>query len=202
MLLDTRACGDCRSRALDGSHRQIKAVSCDDAGMRVDWETEVRREHLSLLFDREADRIFGYLLVRSGSRAVAEDLTGEVFVEAARRCAEGRHCEVTGPWLQTVARRRLVDHWRRSSSRRRLDARLRHGALLEPEREVDLADDRPVLEALDSLPDRQRAALCLRYLDGFSVAEVADALEVQYQAAESLLARGRRSFARAYEELL
>lgn len=169
--------------------------------MQADREVDTRREYLSVLFEREADRIFGYLLVRVGSRAVAEDLTGEVFVEAARRCAESRHCEVTGSWLQTVAQRRLVDHWRRSASGRRRDERLRHRVLAVPELDVAVDDDRPVLEALESLPDRQRAALCLRYLDDFSVSEVAEALGIQYQAAESLLARGRRSFARAYEEL-
>ena len=41
----------------------------------------------------------------------------------------------------------------------------------------------------------------LRCLEEFSVSEVADALEIPYRAAESLLARVRRSFARSYEEM-
>ncbi len=162
--------------------------------------TDTGRDYLCALFEEEVERIFGYLVSRARSRALAEDLTGEVFAEAARRCAEGRYREVTGAWLQTVAHRRLIDHWRRSATQRRLEARLRRGldsAAGIPARD----DDGRVLEALDSLPDRQRAALCLCYLDDFSVAEVADALAVGYQAAESLLARGRRSFARAYKEL-
>lgn len=169
--------------------------------MRAERATDTARAHLAALFEQEADRIFGYLVTRSGSAILAEDLTGDVFAEAARRCAEGRRHEVTGSWLQTVARRRLVDHWRRSTTRRRLDDRLRRmvgaGVVDDP---TDGGDGR-VLAALDSLPDRQRAALCLRYLDDFSVSEVADALEITYQATESLLARARRSFARSYEEL-
>jgi RNA polymerase sigma factor (sigma-70 family) len=69
---------------------------------------------------------------------------------------------------------------------------------------VDTAgDDRSehVLEALRSLPERQRLALSLRYLDEHSVAEVAEALGTTYRAAESVLARARSSFATAYREL-
>ena len=57
-----------------------------------------------------------------------------------------------------------------------------------------------VLAALESLPPRQRMALTLRYLDECSVSEIADAMDVGYTTAESLLGRARRSFARAYGE--
>ena len=46
----------------------------------------------------------------------------------------------------------------------------------------------------------QRAALVLCYVDGFSVAETAALLGKSVEAVESLLARGRHSFKRAYEE--
>lgn len=57
-----------------------------------------------------------------------------------------------------------------------------------------------VLDALQSLSARQRAALSLRYLDGYSVAEIAEVLDTSYRAAESILARGRKAFVTAYED--
>jgi RNA polymerase sigma-70 factor (ECF subfamily) len=152
---------------------------------------------LSALFDAEASSIFGFLLVRCGSRAVAEDITGETFVAASGRFAAGRGDEVTPAWLQTVARRRLVDHWRAAAAHRRRVERLAR----EPIRPNPTASDPdgPVHRALNSLPDRQRAALVLRYLDEFSVSEVSHVLDVSYKAAESLLSRARRSFADALE---
>ena len=169
--------------------------------MRVTETTDTQHAHLRELFATESDRIHGFLLLRTGSFAVAEDLTGDVFAAAARHCAEGRWREVTGAWLQTVAKRRLVDHWRRSTTRRRLTDRLvqRDQPLVHDDLHLDDAEEERVRTALGSLPDRQRAALCLRYLDEFSVSEVAEALDLGYQAAESLLARGRRSFIAAYE---
>ena len=155
------------------------------------------RQELQQLYVRELRGLFGFLLARCGDRDLAEDLCGETFVAAARLFAAGRGDEVTSTWLLTVARRRLIDHWRQQSSARRRLARLR----AERPTDEDLRpDDERVLAALKSLPDRQRAAVAMRYLDECSVGEVADALEVSYRTAESLLARGRRSFRRAFEE--
>ncbi len=68
--------------------------------------------------------------------------------------------------------------------------------MLEPE----VGDERAV-EVLAQLPAAQRAALVLRHLDGLSVPEVARTLERSVEAVESLLARGRVSFRRAYAEV-
>lgn len=57
-----------------------------------------------------------------------------------------------------------------------------------------------VLAALQSLPPRQRVAISLRYLDDHSVAEIATVMEIDYRAAESLIARGRRRLIMAWEE--
>ncbi|MDH4277060.1 MAG: ECF-type sigma factor [Acidimicrobiia bacterium] len=56
-------------------------------------------------------------------------------------------------------------------------------------------------EALASLSGRQRALLTLCYLNGWSVTEMAGELELTYRAAESGLARARRSFLAAWEEV-
>lgn len=152
-----------------------------------------------VMYQRELNRVFGYLLARTGSRELAEDLTAETFVAAARHWTAGKSREVTPSWLTTVAKRRLVDHWRK------IDAARRRLVRLKLERATDPVspglDDMRVLRALRSLSERQRLALTLRYLDRHSVSEVADLMDCQYQAMESLLARARRAFARAYEEL-
>lgn len=176
-------------------------------------ETLRDREALRLLYRSEVTAIHGYLLARCGSRQDAEDLTTETFLNAADRFAQGRGGEVSGAWLMTVAKRRLIDHWRRAGSQRERVERLGRELGLVPGRDVaesvGFADDGDradaedvrahVLAALESLPERQRAALTLRYLDEHSVSEIADILDVGYQAAESLLARARRGFVVAFE---
>ena len=46
-------------------------------------------------------------------------------------------------------------------------------------------------EALVGLPDDQRTALVLRYVDDLAIADVAELLGRSVRATESLLARGR-----------
>jgi RNA polymerase sigma-70 factor (ECF subfamily) len=152
---------------------------------------------LSSLFEQEVRAIFGYFLVRTGSRDSAEDLTAETFTAATRRFAEGRGSEVSPAWLRTVAHRRLIDFWRAETAHgRRVEAIAQKRPFPQ-----HANDDGRVDEALGVLPTRQRAALVLRYMDGFSTAEVAELLDSTYKATESLLGRARAAFTTAYEEV-
>ena len=56
---------------------------------------------LESLFQSELDVVFGYLVSRCGSRALAEDLTAETFLAAGRRIESGgddqpKHAEQHG----------------------------------------------------------------------------------------------------------
>ncbi len=159
----------------------------------ADWK------RFEALYDAEVDLVYGFLIARCGDAVLAEDLTAETFAAAVRHYRGGRADEVTGGWLTTVARRRLVDHWRNADARRRRLVRMKSERVVDPVSH-DLDDD-VVLDALSTLPERQRIALGLRYLDDLAVSEVAEAMGLPYGTTESLLARARRSFSTAYEEM-
>ncbi len=149
-------------------------------------------------YDEALPLVYGYLVRRcGGSAATAEDVTQETFLAAVAELRKGRVVEAPVPWVLGIARHKLLDHYRRQSRRERT-------VELDDELELvsgvpDEADDLAVA-ALARVPASQRAALVLRHLDGFSVPEVASALGRSIEAAESLLARGRTSFKRAYAE--
>ncbi len=157
-----------------------------------------RHKLLESLFAQWSEDVFGFVLTRCGSPALAEDVTTEVFLAAARAVGGDDPDQVTRSWLLTTARRRLIDQWRRQRTQRTTVERLlRQPAAANGGSSVDRYR---VRRALDSMPGKQRLALTLRYLDDHSVAEVADELGLSYSAAESLLARARRSFRRAWEQ--
>ncbi len=163
-----------------------------------DLGPEDRHRLLQSLFDQWSEDVFGFVLARTGSHPLAQDVTAEVFVAAARAVGGDDPGQVTRTWLLTTARRRLIDQWRRQRTQRTVVERL---SVQRPLPDADEQPDRErIRHALASLPDGQRLALTLRYLDDHSVAEVADQLDVTYAAAESLLARARRSFRRAWEK--
>ena len=160
--------------------------------VRLD-ESEFRQ-----LYESSLPVIFGFLLVRTGGdRALSEDLTAEAFTAAAREFQTGRADIVTVSWLRTVARRRLIDHWRReqtAKAARVLD-------IIPKVSPIDPEDDQigAVLEAMSHLqPDAQRA-LILRHVEGYGVREVAEILGRTEKATESLLSRARTSFRSAFE---
>jgi RNA polymerase sigma-70 factor (ECF subfamily) len=165
------------------------------------------RHDLAELFSATSAEVYGFISVRADSHDLADEILAQTYEAAARELARNPGTTVGIGWLVTVARRRLIDHWRRQRRRRAAINQLRHEFVAEqlnPGLELSTApapDRSQIVAALDALGDRQRAALTLRYLDEMSVPEVADALELSYSATESLLARARRSFRRAYEEL-
>jgi RNA polymerase sigma-70 factor (ECF subfamily) len=148
-------------------------------------------------------RVYGYLYHRLGAdAAAAEDLTQDTFLAAVAELRRGTSVGAPLPWILGVARHKLLDHLRRQ--RRTGWALLSwedavdDDALMTPE-DNEVARERTIA-ALAAVPSPQREALLLRYLDGFTVPEVAAALGRSVSAAESLLARGRVSFRRGFRE--
>jgi RNA polymerase sigma-70 factor, ECF subfamily len=138
-------------------------------------------------------RVYGYLLRRSGSVSVAEDLAQETFLSAVVELRKHRAVDAPMAWIFGIARHKLLDHYRRLA--RQPQAPAEDLMAWTP---VD-GDDR-ALSALAAVPPAQRIALVLRHADDLSVPEVAAVLGRSVEAVESLLSRGRAGFRRAYGE--
>jgi RNA polymerase sigma-70 factor (ECF subfamily) len=148
-------------------------------------------------YDDALPRVYGYLLHRcGGSASVAEDLTQETFLAAVAELKKGRRIDAPVPWIYGIARHKLLDHYRAQERRERR----RGGEAAEPATASLRETDDRALAALAAVPAAQRVALVLRHVDGLSVPEVATALGRSIEAVESLLARGRVGFRRAYAE--
>lgn len=163
-------------------------------------EQPSRLDPVIAIYGAALPQVYGYLLPRCGSVAIAEDLTAETFEAAVAAARSGQVREVTVGWLVGVARHKLVDHWRRVGREQR--------GLAEVGREQPDLDD-PWEEVLDldaahsalwRLSAPQRLALTLRYLDGLPVPEVAGQIGRSVHATETLLVRARAALRRVYEE--
>ena len=171
--------------------REVEALGLDPVRFRA-------------FFEEALPKVYGYLLYRCGGAVpVAEDLTQETFLAAVAELKKGRCPEAPIPWVYGIARHKLLDHYRR-------EARAERELRVDPDVELEdaLADEggeaarELAVAALAAVPAAQRAALVLRYSDGFSVTEVAEALGKSVAAVNSLLERGREGFKRAYAEAL
>lgn len=135
-----------------------------------------------------------------GDPAEAEDVAQEAMLRLWRIAPDWRGGEArVTTWLYRVTVNLCTDRLRRSGRGVALDA------VPEPEDAAPgaaaglIEADR--LAALDAvllaLPERQRQAVVLRHLEGFTNPEIAEIMGIGVEAVESLTARGKRALAAA-----
>jgi RNA polymerase sigma factor (sigma-70 family) len=148
------------------------------------------------LYERYAERVYGFHLRRTRDEHVALDLTAETFAQAW--LARGRFRDEAGgsagPWLFGIARNLLAQSVRRRAVE--LSACERLGVLTRLDRGPAAAepadgwlDDGPG-DLLDGLPDGQRDAVELRVVEELDYAEVAARLGTTPAAARVRVTRG------------
>ncbi|HSQ69699.1 MAG TPA: RNA polymerase sigma factor [Steroidobacteraceae bacterium] len=153
------------------------------------------------LYARHRGPVFRYLLRHLGERAVAEELHQEVWLRVVRGRSTYEASAKFTTWLYTVARSRLVDHWRASRHARLLSLDVDDSETpLEPVSDRDQTGHDDPLEAavrtqtgmrlqdaLAALPPAQRDAFLLHIEAGLAIAEIAALAGVGEETVKSRL---------------
>src|SRR4051794_11966421 len=133
------------------------------------------------IMDAYQGPVFNYVLrMLAGDRALAEDLTQEVFLRVYQGLAGfNLRCRFT-TWLFQVAKHRVLDELRARERRGRppLDIDSLPGGLPVHDPEIRLEEMDAVFRAIGSLNAELKMALLLRDIVGLSYAEIAEALEI------------------------
>lgn len=158
------------------------------------------------LFEQHGSALFAYLSQQTGSREVAEDVLGEVFVAALETEKFVRMSEKEQvSWLWRVARNKAVDTYRRSQVRRGLDLSLVADYIDDKERSPELImmqrEMAALLQAyLDRLSPDQRRAIQLRFAHGLRSSEIAAVMGKREGSVRSILARALNFLRTLYEK--
>ncbi|SFO99804.1 RNA polymerase sigma factor, sigma-70 family [Amycolatopsis arida] len=131
---------------------------------------------------------------------VAEELAQDALVAALEQWPVTGVPDNPGAWLTTVAKRRAVDHLRRSARQERVYDRLAHEVDQEPEPEPEQPEQDDVLRLMflschPVLPTAARVALTLRLLGGLAVAEIARAFLTGERVIARRIATAKRTLA-------
>jgi RNA polymerase sigma-70 factor (ECF subfamily) len=143
------------------------------------------------LHDRYGGLVFGYLLRVLGDRGTAEDVHQQVFLEVWER---GRTYDPArggpGTWIMTIARSRAIDQLRRRVPEPR-DPTAALALMEDPSSEVDDLFDRWWMAAvLAELPAQEERVLRMRFADGLTQTEIAEALGMPLGTVKSWMGRG------------
>jgi RNA polymerase sigma-70 factor, ECF subfamily len=136
------------------------------------------REALSTLYSMHAGLILSVVLRMVKSRAEAEDLVQETFLEAWRRAThyEPARANVVS-WLVTIAKSRAIDKLRNRQVVNRVHEKEENEPRIGAEDLADALHQRreaeDVRKALELLPDGQRVLLELAWNKGLSQSEIA-----------------------------
>jgi len=145
--------------------------------------------------------------VRQGYRRSAEDLTQEVFARVwqHRTSFENHVADLT--YLLVLARHTLSEHVRRENRKQgeaiNRDCQTREATLSEPEASIFQEELTQIIQqALAQLPDEQRQAAELAYLQGLSIQEASGLLRCSRKALWDRLFRARKNLGEALRHVV
>jgi len=129
------------------------------------------------LYDRYVDAVYRYVFYRVRNDADAEDLTSEVFMRAMRAIPRYEPRQAFLAWLYRIARNAVIDRARRARTQVSFEDALAHpnaDKVVEPDAALlALSDSEVVRAAMAHLTPLQQEVIVLRYMEGFSTAEIA-----------------------------
>lgn len=174
---------ECRTGVTDEAELIARARAGDD-------------EAFGRLVELHQDRVYR-AAVRLVGPEDALDISQEVFLKAYRELKRFRGRSALSTWLYRMAVNLSLNYLR--GQRREFERRERFGPGVSeqapnPERRAAAGELREqVWEAIDALPERQRAAVTLHRFEGLSASEVAQIMGLSTGAVESLLHRARKA---------
>lgn len=167
-----------------------------------------RRDALAGLFDRHQRRVYNVALRVLGDSGAAQDVAQDVFMNLERHVRTFRQDASFVSWIYRITVNRAIDHRRREA--RRPAARMGDaGAALESSRLPGRSDHQGPEEAADGdeaaarvqaalleLSPKLRAIAVLRYVEGLSYEELAEALHCSMGTVKSRLNRAHAALSR------
>jgi RNA polymerase sigma-70 factor (ECF subfamily) len=144
-------------------------------------------------------KLRAFIRARVPDDVTADDLTQETLLKVYRSRASLRDDDRLEAWLYRIARRTLIDYYRKRCPSEELPASLKS----ESEDEVGAIRDAVLVSTIrfmEELPDPYRVPLQLSELEGMPMAQIAHRLGLSLTAVKSRIRRGRQMLKRKLQD--
>ena len=162
-------------------------------------------EALRALIGRWQPRLGRFAWRLTSDREAARDLTQDAWLAIVRGLKKLNDPAQFRCWAYRIVRHKCTDWTRRQVLQRRVANEMQDAAAVEaarPSLESDSPSDVGALQqAMAKLPVEQRAMLSLHYLDGMSMAEIADVLDIPTGTVKSRMFHARNRLRQAMERV-
>lgn len=161
---------------------------------RSEAEVGAGRLGLAELYERTAPGAVRLAYLLTGDRSVAEDITQDAFIRVSGHLAHLREGGAFDAYLRRAVVNLAKNHFRRRAVERAFVERAfverARPATASPSHEEPLVEREATIAALARLPQRQRAAIVLRYYEDLSEDAIAQILRCRNGTVRSLVTRG------------
>jgi RNA polymerase sigma-70 factor (ECF subfamily) len=170
----------------------------NDAPSKEEVEDLVRRaqqghsEAFAGLYEAFYDKIYRYVMFKTGDTLEAEDLTEEVFLRMLESIGSFKWQGYPfTSWLFRIAHNLVIDYYRKAGRQKKtsLDDAMRVVSTdnVDVDRKLDVElSIKEVKDAMGGLTQLQQEVLSLRFAGGLSVAETAEAMGKKENAVKAL----------------
>lgn len=152
-------------------------------------------EEITRVYNKFVDTVYRVCFVMLKNTDETEDAVQNVFIKFIGCKKKFESDELIKAWLIVVAKnecKNMLKHWFRSK-RSDMDA------LNEPSYE-DSCDDGELVKKIMSLEEKYRVPLYLHYYEGYSAAEIADMMKINYSSLRTNLSKARKKLKLILEE--
>ena len=164
------------------------------ASPRADVPFEVVRSFEDF-YDQESKLLCRRLWLVTGNRAEAEEIMQDAFLKVWEKWDRVGQMDAPAGYLYTTA----MNLFRRRYQRARRAIRRTVGSAPSHDDFAEADDRQTVRQVLATIPPRQRAALVLTELLGYSAKDAGDVLGIKDSTVRALTHQGRESFRRVME---
>ncbi|MEA2088277.1 MAG: RNA polymerase sigma factor [Patescibacteria group bacterium] len=163
--------------------------------------TKVRagdKEAFGQLYDLYVERIYRFIYFKVSRASDAEDLSSEVFLRSWKYISDGAEVKNFKAFLYRISRNVIIDFYRKNYGKYTLNIEdeaivdnLRANNLIE---KIDInIQIKEVMKALDKLKEEYRESILLRFVEDYSISEIAEIMNRSNGAVRVLLHRAIES---------
>lgn len=152
-------------------------------------ETDPDREWFARIYRANCQRMTRLAVQILGPGPKAEDAVHDAFVKLIQHCNDLRDRQETriAGWLAVVVKNTALDMLRKEQHETGLD-----GTLWEPAVPADEGEFHALVALIRSLPEDYRRVLELRFVAEWSLAEIAEAMDLTENTVKTRIFRGRK----------